>query len=192
MSMSKRSLSTNRVSRLRIFAEDHPDEPLLASTDRGEITRELAAIGVTLEQWEAAQPVAPGASQEEVFAAYRADIDRLVAERGFRSVDVASIGPENPKREEMRAKFLDEHFHKEDEVRFFVAGSGLFTLHVDGKVYEMLCTQGDLIAVPDSTKHWFDMGPEPSFVAIRFFTEPDGWVGHFTGTDIAQRFPRYE
>ena len=192
MSMSKRSLSTNRVSRLRIFAEDHPDEPLLASTDRGEITRELTAIGVTLEQWEAAQPVAPGASQEEVFAAYRADIDRLVAERGFRSVDVASIGPDNPKRGEMRAKFLDEHFHKEDEVRFFVAGSGLFTLHVDGKVYEMLCTQGDLIAVPDSTKHWFDMGPEPSFVAIRFFTEPDGWVGHFTGTDIAQRFPRYE
>ena len=192
MSMSKRSLSTNRVSRLRIFAEDHPDEPLLASTDRGEITRELAAIGVTLEQWEAAQPVAPGASQEEVFAAYRSDIDRLVAERGFRSVDVASIGPDNPKRDEMRAKFLAEHFHKEDEVRFFVAGSGLFTLHVDGKVYEMLCTQGDLIAVPDSTKHWFDMGPEPSFVAIRFFTEPDGWVGHFTGTDIAQRFPRYE
>ena len=192
MSMSKRSLSTNRVSRLRIFAEDHPDEPLLASTDRGEITRELAAIGVVLEQWEATQPVAPGASQEEVFAAYRADIDRLVAERGFRSVDVASIAPDNPKRDEMRAKFLDEHFHKEDEVRFFVAGSGLFTLHVDGKVYEMLCTQGDLIAVPDSTKHWFDMGPEPSFVAIRFFTEPDGWVGHFTGTDIAQRFPRYE
>ena len=36
------------------------------------------------------------------------------------------------------------------------------------------------------------MGPEPSFVAIRFFTEPDGWVGHFTGTDIAQKFPRYE
>ena len=192
MSMSKRSLSTNRVSRLRIFAEDHPDEPLLASTDRGEITRELAAIGVVLEQWEATQPVAPGASQEEVFAAYRADIDRLVAERGFRSVDVVSVAPDNPQREAMRAKFLDEHFHKEDEVRFFVAGSGLFTLHVDGKVYEMLCTQGDLIAVPDSTKHWFDMGPEPSFVAIRFFTEPDGWVGHFTGTDIARRFPRYE
>ena len=37
----------------------------------------------------------------------------------------------------------------------------------------------------------FDMGDEPSFVAIRFFTEPDGWVGHFTGTDIAQKFPRY-
>jgi 1,2-dihydroxy-3-keto-5-methylthiopentene dioxygenase len=28
-------------------------------------------------------------------------------------------------------------------------------------------------------------GPEPRFVAIRFFTEPDGWVGHFTGSDRA-------
>ena len=52
--------------------------------------------------------------------------------------------------------------------------------------------QGDLIGVPDSTTHWFDMGPEPHFIAIRFFTEPDGWVGHFTGSDLAQRFPRFE
>ena len=178
-------------SRLRVFEEAHPDEPLLATEDRAAMARELATIGVTFEQWEAAQPVMPGASSEEVMAAYSADIDRLVAERGFRSVDVVSIAPDNPQREAMRAKFLDEHFHKEDEVRFFVAGSGLFTLHVDGKVYEVLCTQGDLIAVPDSTTHWFDMGPEPSFVAIRFFTQPDGWVGHFTGTDIAQRFPRF-
>ena len=105
---------------------------------------------------------------------------------------VVSIAPDNPQRDTMRAKFLDEHFHQEDEVRFFVAGSGLFTLHVEGKVFEVLCEAGDLIAVPDRMTHWFDMGPEPSFVAIRFFTEPDGWVGHFTGTDIAQQFPRYE
>jgi 1,2-dihydroxy-3-keto-5-methylthiopentene dioxygenase len=115
-----------------------------------------------------------------------------VAANGFRSVDVVSIAPDNEQREVMRAKFLEEHFHKEDEVRFFVAGSGLFTLHVEGKVFEVLCEAGDLIAVPDSMTHWFDMGPEPSFVAIRFFTEADGWVGHFTGTDIATRFPRYE
>ncbi|HEY0310547.1 MAG TPA: acireductone dioxygenase [Luteimonas sp.] len=179
-------------SRLRIFDEAHPDRPLLETQDLATMARELAAIGVAFEQWEAARPVAPGASPDEVMAAYRADIDRLVAERGFRSVDVVSIAPDHPQREAMRAKFLDEHFHKEDEVRFFVGGSGLFTLHVDDRVYEVLCTQGDLIAVPDSTTHWFDMGPEPSFIAIRFFTEPDGWVGHFTGTDIARRFPRYE
>lgn len=179
------------MSRLRIFADDAPDVPLLTSHDGDEIARELARIGVTFERWQASQPVAPGASQEEVIAAYRDDIDRLVAERGFNSVDVISIAPDNPKREEMRAKFLDEHFHKEDEVRFFVAGSGLFTLHVDDRVYEIECVKDDLIAVPDGTTHWFDMGPEPNFVAIRFFQQPDGWIGHFTGTDIARKFPRY-
>jgi 1,2-dihydroxy-3-keto-5-methylthiopentene dioxygenase len=180
------------MSRLRVFEEAHPDRPVLATSDHAEMARELARIGVGFEQWQTAQPVAAGDPPEKVMEAYRADIDRLVAERGFRTVDVVSIAPDNPNREEMRKKFLDEHFHKEDEVRFFVAGSGLFTLHVEDRVYEILCEAGDLVAVPDGTKHWFDMGPEPSFVAIRFFTEPDGWVGHFTGTDIAQRFPRHE
>ena len=180
------------MSRLRIFADSDPSTPLSTTADRTRIAERLQPLGVTFEQWTPACEVKPGCPPEEVLAAYRADIDRLVAERGFKSVDVVSIAPDNPNREAMRAKFLDEHFHKEDEVRFFVAGSGLFTLHVGDRVYEILCECGDLIGVPDSTTHWFDMGPEPSFVAIRFFTEPDGWVGHFTGTDIAQKFPRYE
>ncbi len=180
------------MSRLRIFDADHPTTPLLATARHEEIAAGLQPIGVAFEQWQATQPVAPGDPPEKIMDAYRTDIDRLVADRGFRSVDVVSIAPDNPDREQMRGKFLDEHFHEEDEVRFFVAGSGLFTLHVDDKVYEVLCEAGDLIGVPDGTTHWFDMGPEPSFVAIRFFTKPDGWVGHFTGTDIAQRFPRYE
>ncbi|HJR73889.1 MAG TPA: acireductone dioxygenase [Luteimonas sp.] len=180
------------MSRLRIFADDAPDTPLFASSDGEDIARELKKIGVTFERWQASQPIEPGATPEQVMAAYKSDIDRLVDENGFKTVDVVSIAPDNPNRAEMRKKFLDEHFHKEDEVRFFVAGAGLFTLHVDDKVYEIECVKNDLIAVPDGTTHWFDMGPEPSFVAIRFFTEPDGWVGHFTGTDIAQKFPRYE
>lgn len=180
------------MSRLRIFNDSQPNQPLLSSHDGAVIATELEKIGVTFERWQASKPITPGASPEEVMDAYRADIDRLVAERGFKTVDVVSIAPDNPNRAEMRKKFLDEHFHKEDEVRFFVAGSGLFTLHVDDKVYEIECVKDDLIAVPDSTLHWFDMGESPSFVAIRFFTEPDGWVGHFTGNDIAQTFPRYE
>ena len=180
------------MSRLRIFSEADPSKPLLITSTHEFIVEQLAKIGVRFEQWQADAPVQPGASPEQVMAAYRGDIDRLIEEKGFRTVDVVSIAPDHPEREAMRKKFLDEHFHKEDEVRFFVAGSGLFTLHVGERVYEILCEQGDLIGVPDSTKHWFDMGPLPHFIAIRFFTEPDGWVGHFTGTDLAQRFPRYE
>ena len=180
------------MSRLRTFVDDDPATALSDTSDQEQIARRLAGIGVRFELWQANAPVAPGAPQDAVMAAYRDDIDRLVAENGFRTVDVVSISPDHPDREAMRAKFLDEHFHQEDEVRFFVAGAGLFSLHVDGKVYEVTCEQGDLIGVPDRTRHWFDMGPAPYFIAIRFFTEPEGWVGHFTGTDIARRFPRFE
>jgi 1,2-dihydroxy-3-keto-5-methylthiopentene dioxygenase len=180
------------MSRLRIFDVATPRQPRAVHEDAEAIVAALAPLGVTFERWQATQPVRPGDAPERILEAYRADVDRLVAARGFRSVDVISIAPDHPDREALRRKFLDEHFHKEDEVRFFVAGSGLFTLHVDDSVYEIRCEQGDLIGVPDRTLHWFDMGPEPSFVAIRFFTEPDGWVGHFTGSGLAQQFPRYE
>jgi 1,2-dihydroxy-3-keto-5-methylthiopentene dioxygenase len=180
------------MSRLRIFADTDPYNPEHVTHDHADMALHLGRIGVRFEQWQANAPLLPGAPPEEVMAAYRADIERLNAEYGFRTVDVVSMAPDSPSRESARAKFLDEHFHREDEVRFFVGGSGLFSLHVHGKVYEVLCESGDLIGVPDRTTHWFDMGPEPSFIAIRFFKEPDGWVGHFTGSDIAQRFPRYE
>ena len=180
------------MSRLRIFDERHPQEPLSVHEDHAGIARELGKVGVRFEQWEANQPVAPGASQDHVIAAYRADIDRLMREEGYQSVDVISLTPDHPDRATLRQKFLSEHTHSEDEVRFFVAGAGQFTLHIDGKVYDVLCEQGDLIGVPDGTRHWFDMSESPYFVAIRLFTNKEGWVANFTGSDIAQRFPRME
>jgi 1,2-dihydroxy-3-keto-5-methylthiopentene dioxygenase len=36
------------------------------------------------------------------------------------------------------------------------------------------------------------MSESPYFVAIRLFTNKDGWVATFTGDDIAQRFPRMQ
>ena len=56
----------------------------------------------------------------------------------------------------------------------------------------VMCMGGDLIGVPANTKHWFDMGPEPSFTCIRLFTTPEGWVADFTGDKIAESFPRFE
>jgi 1,2-dihydroxy-3-keto-5-methylthiopentene dioxygenase len=178
------------MSQLRIFSESEPGTPRKTLTEHGDIARELGAVGVRFERWDASQPVAPGASAEAVIAAYRGDIDRLMAEGGYQAVDVISLAPDHPDRAALRAKFLNEHTHSEDEVRFFVAGQGLFTLHIGGEVYEVLCRQGDLIGVPDGTPHWFDMSERPYFIAIRLFTNKEGWVANFTGDDIAARFPR--
>lgn len=180
------------MSRLRIFPEGYGQALLHTFDDHAQIARQLGEVGVRFEHWEASQPIAPGAAPETVIEAYRDDIERLQREHGYKAVDVISLNADHPQKDTLRQKFLSEHTHSEDEVRFFVAGQGLFTLHINDRIYEVLCCQGDLIGVPDGTRHWFDMGPNPGFVAIRLFTNPEGWVAQFTGDEIAQRFPRLE
>lgn len=180
------------MSVLSVYHESRPEQPLKVLTHLEDIAATLAEVGVQLECWDASAPVAAGASQEDVIAAYRPQIDRLMAERGYVTVDVISVSRDHPQKDELRAKFLDEHRHAEDEVRFFVAGRGLFTLHIEDMVYAVLCEKNDLISVPAGTRHWFDMGEQPSFVAIRLFNNPDGWTAQFTGERIADQFPRLD
>ena len=176
------------MSRLRVFAEDAPDAPLLDTDEESAIVAALAPVGVRFERW----PLRDLAEGVDALTAYAPEIERLKAEGGYQSVDTVAMIPDHPARAELRTKFLDEHTHAEDEVRFFVEGEGLFTLHAEGHVFAMLCTAGDLIAVPAGMKHWFDMGPSPRFTAIRLFLNPDGWIARFTGDTIASRFPRHE
>jgi len=179
------------MSRLTIYAEDDPERPLLDTIDGARIAAALAPIGVRFERWSAATELPPEVDDGAVLEAYRSDIERLKSECGYQSVDVLRCLPDNPNRKELRLKFLDEHTHEDDEVRFFVAGAGVFYLHAAGKVHMTLCERGDLLSVPAGTRHWFDMGPAPHFTAIRLFTTPAGWVAKFTGERIARRFPSY-
>lgn len=180
------------MTRLRIFAEEAPEQPLATHTATAAVAAGLEPLGVRFESWPTHPQVHAGDEPDKVLEAYEAEIARLMQAGGYQSADVVSMHPEHPDKATMRTKFLAEHAHAEDEVRFFVDGAGLFTLHADGKVYEVLCERGDLIGVPAGTRHWFDMGPNPSFVAVRIFTSPDGWAAEFTGSDIASRFPRLE
>ncbi len=179
------------MTTLSIYS-DHDSGDSETLTEFKEIAACLQHVGVQLEHWQANQPLPEDADQTEVLAAYKDDIERLNQQYGFQSVDVISLHPDNPKKAEMRQKFLDEHTHDDFEVRFFVEGQGIFYLHIDNKVYAVLCTRGNLISVPAGTTHWFDMGAEPDFKCIRFFTTSDGWVGHFTGSDISKKFPDFD
>lgn len=179
------------MTQLTIFDATKPQTPLRATGNFAEIQAELAAAGIHLERWDT-DAATDTSDAEAVLAAYAPELDRVAARDGYQSRDVISLGPDHPDRATLRQKFLDEHTHAEDEVRFFARGRGLFSLHVDGKVYELLCTQGDLIQVPAGTRHWFDMGPAPDFTAVRLFTNPEGWVAQFTGEDIASQFSRLD
>ena len=180
------------MSELRVFADDSPGEASIRSEDHEEIAALLSAQGIRFERWSAQAAVVAGDSTDKILAEYQVDIDRLIAADGYQTVDVVSMTADHPDKVKLRQKFLEEHTHSEDEVRFFVAGQGLFSLHIADSVYEVLCQKGDLISIPANTPHWFDMGRNPHFVAIRLFNNPDGWVANYSGSKIATQFSRLE
>jgi 1,2-dihydroxy-3-keto-5-methylthiopentene dioxygenase len=180
------------MSELTVTPDTDPARIIVRTSDVKQIAAELAKIGVAFERWNATKVLAHDAGQAEVLDAYDADVSRLAREYGYQSVDVVRMKPDHPDRAAMRAKFLAEHIHEDDEVRFFVEGQGAFYLRAGGKVYRTICCAGDLISVPKNTTHWFDAGDRPHFCAIRMFTTPDGWVAKFTGDKIAESFPQFE
>lgn len=180
------------MTQLIVYSAADAADVLLDTIDFAVIKEELASTGARIERWTAEQPLSSEATSEEILAAYKPQIDRLKDERAYTNADVIHVRPGNPNWPALRQKFLSEHTHDEDEVRFFVEGSGAFYLHVDDRVYQIIGTADDLLSVPQGTKHWFDGGSEGNFTVIRLFNDPKGWVAHYTGDTIAEAVPNYE
>ncbi|PPK66337.1 cupin [Actinokineospora auranticolor] len=181
---------------LTIWADDDPGVELTRTSDVEEITATLGALGVRFSRWPVVD-LPPNPTSDEVIAAYQARVDEVNDREGYTFVDAVTMTPEDSaewrsKAATARAKFLSEHTHDDDEDRFFARGSGIFYLHIDGKVHAVLCTEGDLLSVPAKTTHWFDMGTRPDYVSIRFFHDDDGWVADFVENSIAHNFPTYD
>ena len=180
------------MSRLTIYADHHPESPEAVHTSAAEIRDVLASFGARFERVTALVELPAGASSDDVLAAYKPFIESEKSGHGYTTADVVRIVKGTPNTAPARAKFLNEHIHSEDEARLFAEGSGAFYLHIENRVLVIVCERGDYLRVPAGTRHWFDMGPDPDFTAVRLFTNPEGWVANFTGDSIADRFPRYE
>jgi 1,2-dihydroxy-3-keto-5-methylthiopentene dioxygenase len=157
-------------------------------TEPAEMAPVLAAFGVSHEAWPVRALPADGAN-DVVMDVYREELTRLFARGGYKTADVVRMTPDHPQKDALRAKFRNEHTHAEDEVRYFVEGSGAFYLRDDARVAKVVCSAGDLLNVPAGVRHWFDAGEAPHFTAIRIFCEPAGWVADFTGDSVAEQVP---
>ncbi|MFJ8582344.1 1,2-dihydroxy-3-keto-5-methylthiopentene dioxygenase [Micromonospora sp. NPDC093277] len=179
---------------LTVWADDEPGTPLRRTEDGEKIAAELGQLGVRFERWPVVEELPAEPTSEQVLAAYADQVARVVDTEGYVLVDALSMNPtvDPEQAAQARRKFLAEHTHDDAEDRYFARGAGAFYLHIDRNVYAVLCEAGDLLSVPADTRHWFDMGTRPDWVAIRFFHEEDGWVGNFTGSGIAATFPDFD
>lgn len=162
--------------------------------DPQEIRSFLNNRGIFFDQWKCNEIFNDTASQEEILEAYAKDLDPFMKQGGYLTADVISINSLTENYPAIRSKFLAEHTHSEDEIRFFVDGKGLFWFHLDNEpVFNLLCEKGDLISVPAGTKHWFDAGEVNPFVkAIRIFIDTSGWVPDYTNSKVEERFSDFK
>ncbi|MFN5417825.1 MAG: 1,2-dihydroxy-3-keto-5-methylthiopentene dioxygenase [Flavobacteriia bacterium] len=169
-----------------------PDQNITI-TDSKEIRKFFNDRGIFFDQWTCDVIFDDTASQEEILNAYEKDLKPFMENGGYQTADVISINNLTENYEAIRAKFLAEHTHSEDEIRFFVDGQGLFWFNLESEpVFNLLCQKGDLISVPEGTKHWFDAGEKNPFVkAIRIFIDMTGWTPHYTGTEIEKKYLKF-
>ena len=129
---------------------------------------DLAAVGVLYEHL-AVDPVA-----------YQPPLDRLKAERGYVEQDVVELQPQTPKLDEICAKFIDEHLHTDDEVRYVLEGEGIFDIRSsDDRWMRVTVTEGDLLVVPANLHHRFLLTERKHIRCVRLFKDSAGWVPHY-------------
>jgi 1,2-dihydroxy-3-keto-5-methylthiopentene dioxygenase len=158
--------------------------------DVTEIKKFMNDRGIIFEQWQAAMPLKDTDSQETILKAYEHELGPYMKKHGYVNADVINVHIDTPNIEALRAKFLNEHTHAEDEVRFFVDGEGQFFFHLpdSSEVFKLLCEKGDFISVPKGYTHWFDLAPKYYVKAIRVFQTPEGWVANYTQSGKEQKY----
>ncbi|MEN1680165.1 MAG: cupin domain-containing protein [Planctomycetota bacterium] len=150
-------------------------------TETGAIRGFLQPYGIWHENWDVADRIGPNATDEEILEEYSPEIERLKELGGFVTADIINVTADTPGLDAMLAKFDKEHTHDEDEVRFTVAGRGVFWVNPgdDGEVFAIEVTAGDLINVPAGVRHWFHLCDDRTIRCIRLFEDPGGWTPHY-------------
>lgn len=146
-------------------SETHPDKIALI----------MAEQGLGFEVWGLKSQKL--LSDSECLQVYKDDINKLKAKGHYQSADVVALNPDTQGLDSIIAKFSAEHHHSEDEVRFTVAGSGVFEIASKNgdEMLKFLAEPGDLIVIPAGRRHLFYLTDEKTIRCIRLFQDPKGW-----------------
>jgi len=167
-------------------------------TQQSDITRELASLNIQLNRW----PVGDSAEiqnllakdalddnqKEQVLQALDGYFQQLKETAGYQSRDLIVLHPDIPNLDTMLSKFNKCHIHADDEVRYIVAGEGIFGFErPDGSQVELTVQPEEFINVPANTEHWFYLTAARKVKAVRYFTTKEGWTPEYTDTEIRSR-----
>lgn len=113
-------------------------------------------------------------------AVYQAPLDALKADKGYVEQDEVALSPATPGLDGILEKFVGEHLHDDDEVRFVLDGAGVFDIRSkDDRWMRIEVEPGDLIVVPAKRHHRFMLTEAKTIRCVRLFKDQSGWVPHY-------------
>ncbi|HEY9797755.1 MAG TPA: hypothetical protein V6D30_19130, partial [Leptolyngbyaceae cyanobacterium] len=122
--------------------------------------------------------------KEQVLQALDSYFEELKASAGYQFRDLIVLHPDVANINALLSKFDPCHYHTDAEVRYIVAGEGIFGfVRPDGSQVELTVQAQEYINVPENTEHWFYLTPSQRIKAVRYFTTTEGWLPEYTGTE---------
>jgi 1,2-dihydroxy-3-keto-5-methylthiopentene dioxygenase len=141
----------------------------------------LRGAGVTYQQLALGPEPAPEPGPEpDPEPDYEAELRALAEAAGYVERDIVELTPQTPNLDAICAKFATEHLHTDDEVRFVLAGEGVFDIRDDDDRWMRVTVEpGDLIVVPKDRYHRFFLTDRNHIRCVRLFQDSAGWVPHY-------------
>lgn len=125
---------------------------------------------------------AEGVTYARLEGDYEAPLAEIKERGGHVHQDEVALRPDTPNLDAICAKFVDEHLHTEDEVRFVLEGEGVFDIRSrDDRWMRVTVEPGDLIVVPKDRHHRFFLTEKKTIRCVRLFQDPSGWTPHYRG-----------
>jgi len=101
-------------------------------------------------------------------------------ERGYSYHDIVTISPQTLPNYEARLKaFYEEHLHKDEEIRFFLEGSGYFDVRGNKDEWIRIhASAGDMITLPAGIYHRFACDDKNYAKVMRLFQGEPVWTAY--------------
>uniref|UniRef100_UPI00398EBD35 acireductone dioxygenase n=1 Tax=Pristiophorus japonicus TaxID=55135 RepID=UPI00398EBD35 len=113
------------------------------------------------------------------------ELQKIRKERNYSWMDIITIHKDAlPNYEEKIKSFFQEHLHLDEEIRYFLDGSGYFDVRdEDDKWIRIAMKKGDMITLPAGIYHRFTLDENNYVKVMRLFTGEPVWTPYYRPAD---------